>query len=483
MPTLLLLRCSGLEIHTDAPGVIELVRRCTAFTLRKALYGLEAIKSGRSMSFERRELSGYDPTRPGVFLTYAGFFERVCAELNKAKIPYSVNLHEDNPKWHDPDLASVRTDIKLRQGQLRMFASLATTRRAQFNGVTGGGKSTLINYLISAYPQKDCGIVVVAKQCSVVDGLYRKISQAYPGMPVGRVGDGSRSVERVTVSTLDSLAHIHPHNVQIMLYDEVHTAGAEKTFQLLSQYTRTRMYGFSGSTECRTDGANHYVEALFGPVRVTIDMEEGQEEGYIPPVEAFFYERFSTPIASSSAVVKKRSGVWRNEERNRDIAKVCRMWEQKLGGDPQVLVMTDTLEHVLRLHKLLPDYAIVYASTDPDKLEEFAKEGLLPAGFVPMTSKHKSKLQEQFERGELRKVISTTTLGTGVDAPGLDVIVRADGGSSEITNIQYRGRVMRGERGIYCDFVDLGWDWSERRSYERIGSAKKAGWPVTTVPL
>lgn len=58
----------------------------------------------------------------------------------------------------------------------------------------------------------------------------------------------------------------------------------------------------------------------------------------------------------------------------------------------------------------------------------------------------------------------------------LDVFIRADGGSSAISNVQYRGRAARGTRGVYIDFLDVGDTREEARARKRLRSARKDGW-------
>ena len=150
---------------------------------------------------------------------------------------------------------------------------------------------------------------------------------------------------------------------------------------------------------------------------------------------------------------------------------------------PQILILTDTLEHVLRIRKMLPDYEIIYGSSDSDQIEEFKKKDLLPFEYVAPTSKQMKERIWTFEGGGLRRVISTTTLGTGVDLRHLDVMIRADGGSSEITNIQFRGRVTRGQSGVYCDILAEGDDNESDRSLTRMRSCKAANWKVRVEEL
>jgi ERCC4-related helicase len=151
--------------------------------------------------------------------------------------------------------------------------------------------------------------------------------------------------------------------------------------------------------------------------------------------------------------------------------------------------MVDTLEHALMLGMQLPEYQLVYASADKSKVDSWRRQGFVPESFRYYTPKEKRKVIKAIENGEIRKVIATTTLGTGVDMRNLDVFVRADGGSSEITNIQYRGRVARGSHGYYLDLYDFGDGRDDERgpresaAYKRYRSCKKEGWDPEQVDM
>src|SRR5690606_28656594 len=88
-----------------------------------------------------------------------------------------------------------------------------------------------------------------------------------------------------------------------------------------------------------------------------------------------------------------------------------------------------------------------------------------------MNAQRLDMLQRQFAAKKLRKAIATTVWDTGVDFRHLDVLIRADAGSSPIKDTQLPGRAMRTsagkEVGIVRDYVDVFNQRPYRRSLGR----------------
>jgi hypothetical protein len=121
----------------------------------------------------------------------------------------------------------------------------------------------------------------------------------------------------------------------------------------------------------------------------------------------------------------------------------------------------------LFLKALLPDYEVVYAQSDQNRLDEIAVldeigDKLLAQGFRPeaMTPERRENLRRAFETGRLKKVIANDVWSTGVSFERLQVMVRADARSNEIVDEQIPGRVSRihvasgKSTGIVEDFLD-----------------------------
>lgn len=464
-----------LEIRPAHP-VASLLMPELVFKRVQPNYSFAAKRS--SVSFKTEVLYRLD-VEQDVLWTFAGLLDRVVQLLRRHK--FTVRLSERGKQPTVEPVWDNLAGVQLRDVQIKMLATMVSCDRAQIDGCTGVGKTMLITQYTKLYPQQDYGIIICAQQVPVVRSIYRAIAQFYPD-DVGKVGDGARDCNRITVATAKSLLNAPVDDCRVLIFDEVHTAAAEKTSEALILLKQCKMFGFSASTEKRTDRADLLAEALFGPVRVKVPYAEAQVKGYVAAVDAYFYNVEVGYSDKKHKVARKRELVWRNLARNEAIARVVRHWEKQLD-DPQILIMTDAVEHVFRLHRLLPDYEIIYASLSRKQLMKFIRWRLIPENYRPLNRREKVQKQIDIEEGRLKKVISTTTLGVGVDLRELDVFVRADGGSSEISNIQFRGRVTRGARGVYCDFWAVDEGGEQRKSQARMRSCKRDGWDVKRMQL
>lgn len=406
--------------------------------------------------------------------TFAGFFDRLVRVFEECKFEVSFVELDKQPDY-EPNIDALK-DIKLRKGQEEMLAIMLSCDRAQLNGLTALGKSFLIKQFVKMYPYEDCYITICAQQKPIVLALHRDLNDMLPGQ-VGLCGNGSNDPRRITICTARSLMKANPEKTNILLYDEVHTAGAKQTSEFLTNFIWAKMFGFSASTECRTDKTDKVVESLFGPVRCHITYQDGVEEGIVPIIDTRFYNIYVPPFSHMNKTILRRRHTWANETWNEAIGRIARYWEVQIEG-AQVLVLTNAIEHVFRIAKFLPDYIPIFSSMDVTRLKALQKKAIIPDAYEPPSNRVMQEMIQQFESGAIRKVISTTTLGTGVDLRHLDVLIRADAGSSEVSNIQFRGRVTRGNRGVYCDFYVDGDENEHARSLTRMRSCKRAGWTV-----
>jgi superfamily II DNA or RNA helicase len=448
------------------------------FRRMKPKYGAALSKSrGRSrQEYIETYLYNYDEDKDRLY-TYAGFLTSAVALLRGYNIDVEIVSADTNPFDFEPFYDAI-SDIQLRKSQEEMLAVILSCDRAQLNGLTAMGKSFLIKQAVRLFPYYECKVVIAAQQRPIVDAFYRDLRDMFPG-EVGIVGCGCNNPNRITVSTAKSLMKCDVEKTRILFYDEVHTAGAEKVSKDLTNFLNARMYGFSASTECRTDQANAMVEALFGPVRITISYQQGVDEGIVPEIDTHFYRVHLDEFNHSNPTIRKRKQTWNNADWNAAVASVARHWENEEGfDDPQILIITDSMEHVIRLGALLPEYEWVYATSDKKRIDRFKKWGILPQDWQPEKPKVMKDKIQKIEAGGIRKVIATTTLGTGVDLRHLDIMIRADGGSSEISNIQFRGRATRGDHGVYCDFMVVGDKNCRNKSLARRRSCQRAGWTV-----
>jgi superfamily II DNA or RNA helicase len=237
------------------------------------------------------------------------------------------------------------------------------------------------------------------------------------------------------------------------------------------------MYGMSANIGDRFDGADHQLHSLFGEVIYSMTYQEAQSLGLVAPirVEWVNIDFRDEELSSLTNHKLEKFGIWNNDIRNRLFAEKMHTF----GADIQCLTMVPKVEHAVRLKKYLPDYILCY-----DKCENYAEyvnQGLInPEIDPPMTSKRRDWMRQQFERGELLKVIATDVWSTGVDFVSLPVLGRADGRDSRIMDTQIPCRanlVFAGKNyATLVDCNDLFHPTLSRRSKGRKKFYENNGW-------
>jgi hypothetical protein len=227
------------------------------------------------------------------------------------------------------------------------------------------------------------------------------------------------------------------------------------------------------------------LEALFGRTIFHMPYWEAVELGLVVPIRVELCDvvMHHNPVANKSGTYKERWGVWRNEQRNSLVAAKA----ASFADDEQVLVLVKTIEHAVHLRQFLPGWTLVYA---PGELEQkYARQGLVPDDEPRMTPARSEALRVAFESGQLKKAIATGVWSVGIDPVQLVALVRAQGGASEIADIQAPGRVSRThtagskEVGIVCDFVDKFDAGLMRASQTRVRHYKAMRWDVVNMPV
>jgi hypothetical protein len=146
----------------------------------------------------------------------------------------------------------------------------------------------------------------------------------------------------------------------------------------------------------------------------------------------------TNPVAGlTDDTARKRHGIWRNAARNRIIADAAKA----VPEGTQCLILVATMDHLVRLHQLLPDYVPVWAESSNEKGERYAARGLWP-DFEKMTAARRQRLREQFEEGAITKAIATIW-DQAVSFDRLQVLIWAKGGQAKLAANQGPGRVSR----------------------------------------
>lgn len=425
-------------------------------------------------------------TEEGYMLTFAGLYNRVSTAfakhgyaitkdvaLQKSLVPHVDKLTDDDIKNMDG-----------RDDQMHVLGLVADHPGGFIiDAPTGWGKSYVIVQLCQIFPTHRIAVVSPGKE--VTNMLYRRLKEKI--RDIGQVGDGKNFISRITVCTAESLSKLRHIDWDLLLFDEVHRAGAPGTANSISEVFKTaKCVGFSASPTGRSDGSDLVVEALFGPVIYKVDYATSANRGDISPIHVKMYRiEKGAPIMTDLSVVKNRHGLWRNDIRNEFIAKLI----GELDKEDQILVMAATAEHVLNLRKHLPDFDVIFSDMNPKLLKAVHRgdfgdiSGMDSTGKI--TDARRAYMRKEFESGRMKRVIATGIWNTGVDFKRLKYLVRADGMASEIQSIQTPGRLSRTHddktHGVLIDFIDAFDPTLLRRSMDRVRRYKKNGWSVKEI--
>jgi superfamily II DNA or RNA helicase len=437
---------------------------------------------GNARNAEYVEVQSYEVREDDLgrrfMITHAGLLSRIINTLISYNIPYTLEdmrpLELETPKFEYIG--------KPRPGQDIILAKIATAERGQIVAPTGDGKSWIICQVCRMYPNTRILVVVAGR--FEAKNIRDRLVGIFPADEVGQVGGGRKELNRrVTVCIRNSLmaasaATIKP---EIIMYDEVHTAGGPQTSYMLGFLSAAgpKMFGFTATANMRSDSADLAVEMLFGPVIHESTYDESVERGNVTPIKVIMRSVPQGPVLhQKTTTAKNRHGIWRNDLRNQLIASDAREYSK---NDEQLLIRVTTVEHGLELLQHLPDFVFVYSSMKKELRDRYEKRGIIKPGEHPLSKHQQEELQELFEQGKLRRVISTCW-NQGVDFKQLQVLIRGDGISSEIQNMQVPGRLSRThdskDHGLLIDYMD---DWDQtlnRRAKTRVRGYRKRGWDV-----
>lgn len=421
----------------------------------------------------------------GRLVTGFGFLNLVCEILQAHghTVGYvDLSPPRERPDCYEPDYANVQRYCEFRPAQAECVDIIARNQLGIINGATGFGKTHLFEPLVHLYPKAKFDIVV--KQKDVAKSIVGRLTKTIPN--VGLIGGGGDwKGDRVTVYTAGSLHHTDG-DCDILLCDEVHALMTEKTAPLLaSKYRYSRNFGFTATPTGRLDGADAQLEMFFGREIFRLPYQQAVELGLVVPITVRWLpiDIPNNPAAGRDGVPKQRWGIWRNDARNQLIADDIHAHY----GDPaiQVLVMVATVEHAVHLWQYMKEFSLCYGEQERKELDNYKRTGLLPAGYMEMTSDRREQLRNDFASGKVRKVIATDIWNTGVDFTNLQVLYRADARESRILDTQVPGRVARiadgKERGLVVDCYDVFDKTFRGKSDRRRRNYKRHGWEQETV--
>jgi superfamily II DNA or RNA helicase len=351
---------------------------------------------------------------------------------------YNCDPKPTRPNRYKEDWDNVIKTLSFRAKQDECLINISSHECGIIQAPTGFGKGTLIAMVCLLYPNAKIHVITPSKD--LVEKTVATLLRYLPN--IGQVGCNKKRLERVTVFSADSL-HLSDGDADIILADEIHELAAPTYAENLAKYRFSRNFGFSATPEGRADGADANLESLFGEKIFVLTYPEAVALNLVVPiiVEWLDIRLPDNPAAGKQDTPKKRWGIWRNELRNKILADRI----NSIDPDDQTLVLVETVEHLMFLRSLLPDFEACYSEqglTSSD-VRMYRKWGLMGPNEEPITTKQREHLRKSFEQGKIKKAIATSVWATGVDFEQLAVLVRADALASTIMDTQAPGRVSR----------------------------------------
>lgn len=469
----LLLDGNRMAVKPLAPTICQALEKELHYVKMEHLRGEAARFARTKIQFIPTDCYHYSR---GRLITNAGFLQRVSRAIRR--LGHTVKVRDLNPATNRERLKtddSVLRNKELRYRQAEVLQRFSKMRRARIGCPTGYGKSYLFRHAVNYWPKAKIDIIVPG--ADTARDVYEGLAALRGGVGLYGAGVHKRG-KRIQVYCVSSLHHCN-FDADIVLGDEIHEYATDKRLEVLAQYEKARMYGLSASHEERGDNAHHELEALFGPIIMDIPYQEGVAAGIITPIQVRWVPVVmdEDPCDEMSDTKKERWGLWRNHYRNKLIRDVVREFPEE-----QVLIVVKTIEHMVFLKKLLPEYTMVYAenSLKGDDRYKYEKWGLIGPDEPIMTPRRRELLKKQFESGELKKVIVNSVWNRGVNFHKLAVLARADGAGTAMLDTQIPGRLSRlhdgKEYGLLIDFMDQFNKGLRRKAKDREKNYHKKGW-------
>lgn len=420
-----------------------------------------------------------------VYTVGVGLFERLKAMFEE--LGYTVDMVDIQPV----DIAGFRRllpntsrieSIDWREDQRDIVNDIISVPYGQYQLSTGAGKSFMLPKLCEVFDK--ARIIITTVGIGLLQDMYSNM------MRDGRVDVGIYTSKnndqrgRVLLCSLGTLPRFSDRDFDIMFLDEKHECATLNRVEALMGINCRRAYAFSADDNNRIDGADGWLEVMFGKTRRKITHIDSVKAGDIVPVHVTWIkveERgFRTSYPPGTDGFERH--VYRdNSNRNFMVAEAAK--QAKTAG--QTLVYASKVEHVYRIRKLL-DCPVVHAKRTAEEWDTLKQLDLVGRQEKSPTDADLLQIRKKAIAGELKLAVCNSVWKRGVDLPYLRTLVRADGSTSPIDATQISGRLTRKSAGKsfgeLIDFHDTFCNEAETRSDRRRDLYRKLNYVQTPVP-
>jgi superfamily II DNA or RNA helicase len=307
---------------------------------------------------------------------------------------------------------------------------------------------------------------------------YEVFSNFFPGVKVGRIGDGIYQPGYITIATMQTLLKLRGRNADhrksikaiardsrydelmqmydAIILDEVHRIrGGGSWHEVAYDFDARYKIGLSATAfleneEEQSKGAIWMI-ATCGPMRVDIPVSRLVESGHLMKQNVDIYTVRAPDMKGAGwSNTMRVACIDTNRSRNQTIARLAK---QHVDSGLRVLVIARHRPHIAMLHEELEalglTVSIVHGGTSQSKRDQAAED---------LASK-------------TIDVVVGNVFGEGIDLPAVEVVINAEGGKGDIQTVQRQRNLTISEgkkKAILIDFLDLTNETLEKHSRARL---------------
>ena len=393
----------------------------------------------------------------------ARFHRELVAELDRRGVRFTDEVSDFQPGRTD----SV-PDVPLRPYQETALAAWELGGRRGIAVLpTGSGKTRLA---IAALARTKVPALCLVPTRVLLDQWARAIEELL-GIVPGRLGDGERRVERITVTTFESGWRHMPrlgNQFELLIVDEVHHFGMGLRDEALDMCIAPLRLGLTATApsgralprleelvgpiyyELRVDDLVGEYLAPFDSVVVHLDLTPAEREEYEALTGLFrdVMHRFrrTNPGASWDDFARSAG---RTDEGRRAIAAWHR--SRRLTAFPTA--KRAMIGRLLERHR---DARTIVFTADNATAYAISREHLVMPLTCDIGRKERERALSLFREGQLRALVSAQVLNEGLDVPDAEVGIVVAGSRGAREHVQRVGRVLRprpGKRALVYELV------------------------------
>lgn len=451
----------------------EKVRRFLTYNDRSVQYQMHKLrqnfrwKSGDPEGFDARmealkaqskkTLMFHDPD--GRPYTYSGLVPELQQQFGW-QTDTGIIYPESKPlPWNKPPV------FDQRPYQVSAFSALLNARHAATELPTAAGKTSIIVQLVKHHGLKT---LVVTPSKSITLQIYDEMVERFGLKYVGMYGGTKKQFNKlITVCTAQSLTRLQPGSPEhealsktdVLVFDECHTTPAQ-TFESVCMgiASKAPYRYFVSATQTRIDGSEILLKGITGPIVYRKTFRELVEEGWLARPIFRVFKVNSYGNANRQDVNKEtRAQLFCNP----NVAAMASDLAVKAAtiGNRQVLILVDEYsQYDLLKNYLKHDHIFVCGKTHQDDRKEAIRK---------------------FNAGEIKMLVGTSAISTGVDLKPVGCLIYLQGGTSEIQVKQALGRgtrIVPGKKDVWMiDFLVVGSKAMERHARARMGIYETMG--------